>query len=131
MKYQLSFATINILSDCILEIIINEGVEVSIEMLEEFDEFLAIHFVNKFSLLINKINNYSFTFESKMMIASNENLHSIAVITYNHDSRKAVEDLHLMRAVDGWNLRIFSGLELGWQQGVEWLNNELKTLSNK
>ena len=65
MKQQLSFATVNLLSDCIVELIIAEGIEVSMEMLDEFDDFLSQQLNDNFVLLINKVNSYSYTFRQK------------------------------------------------------------------
>ena len=32
-----------------------------------------------------------------------------------------------MRQLDGWNVKVFDGLNLGWQVGLDWLNSELDT----
>lgn len=127
MKHQLSFATINVLSKSIVEVIINEGVEVSMEMLEECDDFFHQHLNSNFAMLVNKINNYSYSFEVKMTVASQEELSAIAVVVYNNEDRAFVEELTSMRAIDGWNLKIFSGLDLGWQEGYDWLQSELES----
>lgn len=128
MKHQLSFATVNLLSDCIVEIIIADGVEVSMEMLDEFDDFLSQHLSAHFALLINKVNNYSYTFEAKMTMASHENLIAIAVIVYKDTDQKIIDDVMSLRSIDEWNLKVFSALELGWQQGYDWLQAELDLL---
>ena len=35
------------------------------------------------------------------------------------------EQLNVTRANDNWNSRLFSGLELEWQQALNWLEQEL------
>ena len=40
MKYTLSFGYINILADNIAEVIVDEGTVMTLEMCEEYDEFL-------------------------------------------------------------------------------------------
>ena len=125
MNHTLSFANINILSDSVAEVIVNQGVEISLEMSEEYNDFLCEQFPNKFALLVNKVNQYDFSFEAKLSMASHENLKAIAVITYNNESKQSVEKLAAMRHLDGWNLKVFDGLNLGREDGLAWLQSEL------
>lgn len=129
MKHQLSFAKVNILSDSIAEVIVEQGAKISLEMSEEYDDFLTHKFSNNFALLVNKINQYDFSFEAKLSMASHENLMAIAVITYDNDGKHAVEKLAAMRQLDGWNLKVFDGLNLGRQEGLDWLQGELKAIA--
>lgn len=129
MKHELSFCTINILSDSIAEVIVNNDVEVSLEMVDEYEIFFAEHFSQPFGLLINKINHYHFAFEAKLSIGSDENLKAIAVIDYNQASQLITEDIAQTRKIDGWNLQSFSGLDLGWQSALEWLKKELSAVN--
>ena len=128
MKYELSFCSINMLDENIAEIIVNKSVEISIEMVEEYDEFLSTHFSSDFGLLINKINDYNYSFEAKLSIASNEHLKVMAVVNYSNESEELTQKIKNLRAVDDWNLKNFSGLDLGWQQAYDWLKEELSTL---
>ncbi|TYK67099.1 hypothetical protein [Colwellia echini] len=125
IKHQLSFAKINILNDHIAEVIVNKGVDISLEMTEEYDDFLAKTFSSNFAVLVNKIHQYDLSFEAKLNVASHENLTAIAVITYDKESKEQVKNLATMREHDGWNLRIFDGLNLGWQDGLDWIQSEL------
>ncbi|MBU2924171.1 hypothetical protein Q4530_04985 [Colwellia sp. 1_MG-2023] len=129
MKYELSFCSINILNENIAEVIVNKSVEISIEMVEEYDEFLSTHFSSNFGLLINKINHYDYSFEAKLSIASHENLKVIAVINYSDESEALTQKMNDLRAVDRWNLKNFSGINLGWQDGFDWLTKELSMIS--
>lgn len=125
MKHQLSFAKIKILNEHVAEVIVDQGVVISLEMSEEYDDFLTKTFSNNFALLINKVNHYDFSFEAKLSMASHENLAAIAVVSYDSESKKSVEGFAAMRKLDGWNLKVFDGLNLGWQEGLDWLNNEI------
>ncbi|XPF94398.1 hypothetical protein ACM9HF_20695 [Colwellia sp. RE-S-Sl-9] len=125
MKKTLSFGFINILSENIAEIIINNNVVITLEMIDEYDQFLAEHFKEDFGLLINRINHYSFTFEAQLSIGSLEGLKAMAVIYYNEVSKESTSNILKAREVDNFNLKMFSGLELGWQSGLDWLNKEL------
>lgn len=126
MKKILSFGFINILSENIAEIIINNNVVITLEMVDEYDQFLAEHFKGDFGLLINRINHYSYTFEAKLSIDSLEGLKAMAVVYYNEMSKESTNNILQTREVDNFNLKLFSGLELGWQSGLDWLNKELK-----
>lgn len=35
-----------------------------------------------------------------------------------------------VREIDGWNLRSFSGLNLGWQLGFDWLKKSYQRLTD-
>ncbi|WP_159821585.1 hypothetical protein [Colwellia sp. 20A7] len=129
MKHELSFCSINILNENIAEVIVNKSVEMSIEMVEEYDEFLSTHFSSYFGLLINKVNRYDYSFEAKLSIASHEKLKVIAVINYSDESEVLTQKMKNLRAVDSWNLKNFSGIDLGWQDGFDWLKKELSAVS--
>jgi hypothetical protein len=121
---KLSFAKINCLNRRIAEVIVNQDVVISLEMSEEYDQALATHFASDFALLINKINHYRFAYEAKLTMASHSNLKAIAVITYNKKDRQSVEATAVMRKRDGWNLKVFEGLNLGRQAGIDWLESQ-------
>lgn len=125
MKYRLSFATITLLSENIVEVVIDKGIEVSLEMIEESEFFFAEKFKSTFGLLMNKVNHYDLPFEAKLSIASFANLKAIAVVHYNEASELATKNLTTIRAMDSWNLKSFSGLDLGRQQAIDWLKKEL------
>jgi hypothetical protein len=126
-KYQLSFAKVNVLNEHIAEVIVGQDVVISLEMSEEYDDFLTKTFSNNFALLINKINEYDFSFEAKLSVASHENLAAIAVVTYDKQSKASVGQIAAIRQRDGWNLKVFDGLNLGWQEGLDWLQDELNS----
>jgi len=129
MSHDLSFAKVNVLSENVAEVIVKQGVEISLEMSEEYNDFLTEKFPENFAILVNKINQYDFSFEAKLNMASHENLMAIAVVTYDDEGKQSVENVAAMRQIDGWNLRVFNGLNLGWQEGLDWLQGELSTVS--
>lgn len=124
-KHRLSFADINIVSDSIAEVIIDEGLEVSIEMIEEYDTYLACIFKGKYGVLLNKINNYSYSPEAQFIMGSTDNIVAIAAVNYNEQGRQSSKVVAKKRIIDQLNFRTFSGLELGWQDAVTWLKQEL------
>jgi len=124
-KYKLSFGYMTLLSENIAEVIVNHNTKMTIEMVEEYDEFLTNNFSENFGVLINRINDYSYSYEASISIASLEGLKAIAVVSYTPQSRKETLELLEKRKIDGLNVKIFSGLEMGWQQGLNWLEKEL------
>lgn len=125
MKHRLSFGYFNVISDNIVEVVVDEGVEMDLNMIEECHAFIQSQFCEPFGMLINRVNNYTYSYEAKLSIASYEHLKAIAFVYYSKDSKEITENLYKLRALDEWNYRIFSGLELGWQQAHDWLQKEL------
>lgn len=125
MKHRLSFADFNLLSDDIVEVVVDEGVEMTLEMVEECHQFMDSRFQDRFGMLINRVNNYTYTYEAKLSIAAYEHLAAMAFVYYSQDSKDITEQLFKVRLLDQWNYQIFSGLELGWQEAFTWLQQEL------
>lgn len=125
MKHRLSFGCVGLLAHNIVEITVDEGVEVSLEMLDEYQQFLEKHVVKDFAMLINQINNYTYSFEAQLSVGSYEKLAAIAFVYFNDKSKLVSEKLSARRKHDNWNFRLFSGLELGWQQAHSWLQKEM------
>ena len=125
MEHRLSFGYFTLLADNIVEVTIDDGVELSLEMVEECDGFFKAHIFGDFGMLINRINEYTYSYEAQLSIGSYEGLKAIAFVYYSDKSKSLVEKINLTRAYDNWNSSLFSGLELEWQQALQWLKNEL------
>lgn len=128
MKHRLSFGFYNIHADNIIEIIADEGVELTLEMVEESCNFLDENVTGDFAFLINRINEYTYTYEAQLSLASHENLKAVAFVYYSEESKNTTKKLQNNRLFDNWNHPMFSGLELGWQDAYQWLNHELTVL---
>ena len=124
-KYQLSFCTINKLSDNIAEVIIANDVEVSLEMVEEHDEILCSIFKGNFGVLVNKINTYTYAVEATLSMGSIARMKAIASVNYTAQGKSSSQEIENRRRTDKLNWQQFSGLELGWQQAYDWLIQEL------
>lgn len=126
MQYKLSFATVNLLANNIIEIIINKNIEVSLEMLDESHALIEKLFpYESFGILMNRIYPHSFSFEAKLCMGSYENLSAIAVVNYSKEELNISNSIQALRKADNWNLQNFSGLELGWQEAQKWLITQL------
>jgi hypothetical protein len=129
-NHQLSFAKINFISNDIAEVIVDNNIEVTIEMVEEFDAFLSVCDHANIGLLINRIHTYSYTFEAKLCLYSHHKMKAIALVYYSPQCRQSTLDIVNLRFMDPLNIKMFSGLDLGWQQAQEWLEQELHLLSD-
>jgi hypothetical protein len=58
-------------------------------------------------------------------MASNELLTAFAVINYDDVQQDPINQVVELRAMDELNMKVFSGLELGWQEGKNWLIEQL------
>lgn len=128
MKHRLSFGFFNIFANNIIEVTVDENIEMTLEMVEECHEFINKHVVDDFAMLINRINNYTYTYEAQLSIASHEGLKAMAFVCYSEKSELVTKQLQDSRSFDQWQHPIFSGLELGWQQAYQWLESELLTI---
>ena len=128
MKHRLSFGFYKVFANNIVEVTADEGIEMTLEMVEECHEFVNENVEGDFALLINRINNYSYTYEAKLSVASYEGLKALAFVCYSEKSVLVTNKLQECRSFDQWRYPIFSGLELGWQQAYQWLENELSAI---
>ena len=56
--HELSFEKVIILREDLAEVVVNEGIEMSVEMVDEYHYFLLSHMSAQLSLLLNKINAF-------------------------------------------------------------------------
>jgi len=124
-KHRLDFALINKVNDHIAEIIIDKDIVLTIEKTEELEIFLCAFFNSDFGLLMNKINHYSYTLEAQLSLCSREQMKAIATVFYNEKGSKTTQDIVRLRANDKLNVKEFSGLELGRQHALLWLESAL------
>ena len=118
--YELSFARIIILQDDIAEVIINDGVEMDEQMVDEYHDFLIDHLVAPFSMLVNKINSYSYDFKAQMKLATIDQINAMAVVVYNRRTEIATDSLAKFPRNKQWNLKMFSDRELA----LQWLKSQ-------
>ena len=114
--YELPFATINILREDIAEVIVNEGVEMNVDMVQQYHDFLLSHLTPPFALLINKIHSYSYDFRAQEKLATLEEIKAMAVVAYH---RTTVITTYMLAAYPRkikWNLKIYRNRDeaLAW-----------------
>lgn len=115
--YELPFAKIIILQDNIAEVIIDEGIVMDSHMVDEYHEFLLTHLDAPFSLLVNKVNSYTYDFLAQNKLANLEEIKLMAVVAYNRVTQITTEALASYPRRKQWNLKVFSNRE----EALEWL----------
>ncbi len=116
IMYELSFAKIVILREDVAEVLINDGVEMNVTMVNQYHEFLLSHLRAPFSLLINKINTYSYDFPAQQMLATLTEIKAMAVVSYNI-TKISTETVAAFPRDTQWNIMIFSARD----KALEWL----------
>lgn len=115
--YELPFAKIIILRDDIAEVIINEGVQMDLSMVRQYHDFLLSHLRPPFSLLINKVNAYTYDFDAQEQLATLEEINAMAVVAYNKVTEIVTETLASYPRDVQWNLEIFTNRD----EALSWL----------
>ena len=115
--HELPYAKIIILQDDIAEVMINDEVKMDLEMVEHYHEFLLSHLRSPFSLLINKINSYSYDFDAQLKLATLKEINAMAVVAYDRITRITTETLASYPRSEKWNLKVFSNRD----EALNWL----------
>ena len=125
--YELPFAKIIILHDNIAEVIINEAIVMDLHMVNEYHKFLLTHLQAPFSLLINKVNSYTYDFSAQTNLANLEEINAMAIVAYNRITKMTTETLASYPRKKQWNLKVFSNRD----EALEWLTYEQNNLTSK
>ncbi|VAW59807.1 hypothetical protein MNBD_GAMMA08-1399 [hydrothermal vent metagenome] len=118
--HTLSFGTITLLQKDIAEVIVNDGVEMNLEMVETYHQFLLENMPESFSLLINKKNAYTYSFEAQLQLATLTQINSMAVLVYSNISAAATKNLATMPRAIPWKLEVFNDRK----NAIKWLQKK-------
>ena len=118
--HELSFAKIIILRKDIAEVIVNDGIEMNETMVDEYHNFLLSHLQAPFSLLINKVNAYTYDFNAQKKLATIEEIHAMAVVAYNRITKITTQSLASFPRDHKWNMEVFSGRDTA----LHWLTSK-------
>lgn len=123
MKYTLSFGYILRVRENIAELLIDEGTTVTVDMYEEYLEFIHENFAKPYAVLLNSINQFSFSPAVNSKVGANNSLAAIATVTYSKPQRAMIDKYE--NVDEEFNLRKFCGFNLGRNQAIQWLDLEL------
>ena len=96
--YRLSFGTIGMISSKLVEVIVSEGVVMDKVKVEEYHNFLLQNLDASFSLLINIIHPYTYTFEAQRIISNLDAVKSIAIVTQTKGAVLSIKTLMLLNS---------------------------------
>ncbi len=116
--YKLSFGTIITINNHLAEVIIDEGIEMDEHLVDAYHDFLLSHLKAPFSLLINKKNSYSYTFEAQKIIANLEEIDNMAVLVGTLGSTLATKTIISLK--ERKNIKIF----VDRVEALDWLNDQ-------
>lgn len=125
MNINTHFGQIKLISPNIVEVVISQGIEISLELLEEYEGLMSEYFTDNYAILVNRLNNYSYAYEALLCIGSAQNLKAAAIINYGVAVAQQTKDLKSIRHMDNLNIKEFSGLELGRESAIAWLEEQL------
>ena len=99
----------------------------TLAMVEHYHEFLLSHLVSPFSLLINKVNKYTYSFDAQVTLATLNEINAMAVVAYTRSTKISTEYLKtsVPRKTD-WNLKICSNRE----EALNWLQLEQENITS-
>ena len=118
--HELPFAKIIILEDNLAEVVIDEGVIMNVEMVDQYHDFLLSHLRVPFSLLINKVNSYTYDFDAQNKLATLKEIQAMAVVAYTRITELTTDALASQPREVEWNLKIFNNRD----EALAWLNNQ-------
>lgn len=119
--HTLSFGTVTLLRPDLAEVIVSEGIEMNLEMVNEYHAFVTKHLADPCGTLINKKNRYTYTFEAQLAISNLAKIKAIAVVAPSDSARIVTQTLMKLPTHTHWNLHIFPDREIA----LEWLNQQL------
>ena len=85
----------------------------TLAMVKQYHEFLLSHLVSPFSLLINKVNGYTYDFDAQVNLATLEEINAMAVVAYTRSTKISTEsDMSLNCSTHTYTLSLLSPITL-------------------
>jgi len=116
--HKLSFGKIGVLGSNIAEVIVDEGVNIDMEMVDEIHNCLLSIFTNSFSLLINKTNSYSTQLDALIQFGTLTAINKIAVFAPNKMAKLSADFAADIPSSAVLNIQVFTDRD----NALAWLN---------
>jgi protein-tyrosine-phosphatase len=117
----LSFGTFQEIEPNIVEIIVDEGIELSDRHIEQIETGLLEKYDNSYALLINRLNSYSHTHASMQKVARLKRLVAIAIVVYSDISEQVAKIHQVLQD----NVRIYQDRD----SAIVWLKETINKAS--
>lgn len=122
-EYKFDYCTVQRRDDNILVFEINDGVEVTDDMVTELTRTADEVITEPFGILSNRINSYSLSFEAMNALAQYDNMAALAIVVPDAKSRQLVEaQNHFILALKKKPIKIFTDID----PALDWLKTTLQ-----
>lgn len=121
--YRLSFGVIRVYNDHLAEVMVDEGIEMSLAQVGEYHDFLLEHLKPHSYLLVNKSNSYTYSFDAQQHIFIREHIAAYAMFTPTVSSRLATDSVVMIQKHrDTLNVKLFDDRD----EAMRWLVDQMK-----
>lgn len=107
--HEISFGKVIVLDADIAEVIVDEGVDIDITMVEEIHKCFLSIFTHSFSLLINKSNSYSTQLDALIHFGTLEAIDKIAIFAPNKMAKMSADFSADIPSSATLNIQVFTG----------------------
>lgn len=115
------FGQIIKLSENIFETIIDEGVEMTVPMMNEYHCYFKERANGEFGVLVNRVNSYTYEMEVQQKIGHMPNMKALAVLTYSKINELSTQLVYKLPSNRDWNLEMFRDKDAA----INWLLGQL------
>lgn len=114
--HHLSFCIVSKLSNCCAEFVVNQGIEVNLDMVFEYHDWLTNNLQSPMYILLNKIFPCTYSFEAQIQLASFKDVRAMAVVAYDKVSQSTTQILQTVPREGDWTIEVFDDREaaLSW-----------------
>lgn len=124
--HHLSFCIMSKLPEHCTEIVVNKGVEVSLDILIAYHDWLLSNLQPSMYILLNKIFFYTYSFEEQMQLASLQRVNAMAIVTYDKVYQSTTQIMQTVPRERDWTIELFDDREAALSF-LNRLNEEYKT----
>lgn len=116
-RLDIGFGRIKQIRKDIAEVVINEGVELSERHVEKLHDSLVFHYEAPFSILVHKVNSYSYEFNALTKFGAIPEIERIAVVASSKAAVTAASMLMIAPRESELDLKIFNNKA----EALQWL----------
>ena len=116
-RLELDFGKIKWIREDIAEVIVNEGVELNEKHVEKLHDALISHYKAPFSVLVNKVNSYSYAFCALTKFGTIPENKRIGVVAHSTAANSAAAMLLIAPRKTKLNLKVFNSKA----EALQWL----------
>jgi len=120
---RLRFCELIPLSDTITEVIADRNIEIDIDDVNTYHDWLSRHHDGDIAVLVNKKNHYSYTFDAQREINNLEEMKAIAYVIYDHATELALRGLLKIKS----RRKIPYYISYDYDEALNWLKLQMLT----